>query len=91
MDDDLVEIKMSQQRMGGEMALMKSQTEANHRQNRNDIHQLRNGMQGMTDQLYELKYEVVAVRLHLAKMGGYAAGAGAMVALIVEAINHIWK
>lgn len=55
-----------------------------HNQNRSDIHKLYNGQQQMIDSIHK-------INLKFAKMAGWAAGAGAVVALIAKIIDKLWK
>jgi hypothetical protein len=90
-DDVLVDLRVGQERLRGEMDVLRTQQGSNHSQNRSDIHDLRGTVQGLLDSIEALKEKIGKINLQLARLGGYAAGAGAVVALIVKLIDHIWK
>jgi hypothetical protein len=91
MEDDLVEIKLGQVRIEGELTALRLQQEANHRQNRDSIHTLHNGAQTILDRMSVCEGDVVNIKLFIARMGGYAAASGALVAVIFKLIDHLWK
>lgn len=84
MDGEIVELKIGQERLSGELALLRSQQAANHKQNRGDIHDLRDTAQTLVNDVGEIK-------IKFARLGGYAAGTGAMVAVIAHFVDRIWK
>jgi hypothetical protein len=84
MDGYIVDLKLGQERLSGDIALLRSQQGSNHQQNRNDIHDLRDTTQTLVDDVGEIK-------IKFARLGGYAAGAGAVAALIAHFIDKIWR
>lgn len=84
MDGDIVELKIGQERLAGEIRASREVQASNHKQNRGDIHALRDTMQTVVGEVGEIK-------IKFARLGGYAAGAGTMVALIAHFIDKLWK
>jgi len=87
----IADLRVSQERIEGDMGVIRSELAAaknmqsvNHAQNRKDIHELRDLAQTTVDGLYDMK-------IKWARMGGYAAGAGAVVAVIAHLIDKLWK
>lgn len=79
-----MELKLGQERLAGELALIRSQQVINHAQNRRDIHDLRNSTQDITD-------SIVQIKIKFARLGGYACGVGAAVSVFIKIIDHFWK
>lgn len=84
MDGDIVDLKLGQERLSGDIALLRSQQVSNHKQNRSDVHDLRNKTETLILQVGE-------INIKFARLGGYAAGAGAVAAGIAHFIDKIWK
>lgn len=87
----IADLRVGQERIAGEVKLVRNELQAaketqvqNHSQNRKDIHDLRDIAQTAVDGLSEM-------RIKWAKMSGYAAGAGAVVAVIAHFIDKLWK
>ena len=57
---------------------------AKHKENRRSIHDIRGSQQEIVDTLHMLD-------LKFAKFTGYAVGAGAVVALFLKLLDHIWR
>ena len=57
---------------------------AKHKENRRSIHDIRGSQQEIVDGLHMLD-------MKFAKFTGYAVGAGAVIALILKLLDHIWR
>lgn len=87
----IADLRVGQERIAGEVKLVRTELQTakdvqvtNHTQNRKDIHDLRDLAQTAVDGLYDMK-------IKWARMSGYAAGAGAVVAVIAHFIDKLWK
>ncbi len=76
------DLRVGQEALRGEMAVLRSQQVANHKQNRDSIHDLRDVLQTVVDDVGEIK-------LKFAKLGGYALGAGAVVGFVVTVLSKV--
>lgn len=81
MEDALTELAVGQERLSGEIAVLRATQAANHGQNRGDIHSLKGGQQIVLDKLH-------LIDIKLAKAVGYAMGAGAVIGVIVALAAH---
>lgn len=87
----IADLRVGQERIAGDVKLVRADLQSskatqvlNHTQNRKDIHDLRDIAQTAVDGLGEM-------RIKWARMSGYAAGAGAVVAVIAHFIDKLWK
>lgn len=87
----IADLRVGMERVAGEVKLVRTELQSakdvqiqNHTQNRKDIHDLRDIAQTAVDGLSDM-------RIKWARMSGYAAGAGAAVAVIAHLIDKLWK
>ena len=81
MEEQLARLEVGQERLSGEIAVLRATQTANHTQNRGDIHKLRGGQQSLGDKLH-------LIDIKLAKAVSYATGAGAIIGAIVAFAAH---
>lgn len=91
----LRQVELGLVQLKGEVNLLRELQSSNHRQNRGSIHDLRGAIDQVGGEVSEVMKDVTRIKVDLAGLIGKVIGAGTavgtLVAVVVEAIRHVWK